>query len=345
MTRRSVPRLVDVAREAGVGTSVVSRVLNGDPSLSIRDATRARILEAAKRLDYRPNSLARGLKLAKSMTLGLVINLGYSENAELIAAVERSAADRGYLTLLADASEFVGHGESYQRLLLEGRVDGLLIATGLGEDHFLAGLREYGVPVLAVNRRLGGAGPSTSVDDELGMRVAVEHLISLGHSRIGYIGGRPAIDISQRRLAGFRAAMCAAGLRVSPRLVAESSEHEHEEGGFAAMTRLLSDESAPTAVAVWSVTTAVGALAAVRRFGLSVPDDISVVAFHDAPIAEYLEPPLATVRMPTAEMAAIAVETVIELGRGGAAKDTVVAQPAPALIRRSSTDRPVHVTA
>ena len=116
---RSPVRLIEVAQEARVGTSVVSRVLNGDPSLNVRDETRERILEAAARLDYRPNALARGLKLAKTMTIGLVIPLGYSENAELIASIERAAADRGYLTLLADASEFVGHGESYRRLLLE----------------------------------------------------------------------------------------------------------------------------------------------------------------------------------------------------------------------------------
>src|SRR4051794_29779287 len=120
MPQRPV-RLIEVAQEARVGTSVVSRVLNGDPSLNVRDETRQRILDAAARLDYRPNALARGLKLARTMTIGLVIPLGYSENAELIASIERAAADRGYMTLLADAAEFIGHGESYQRLLLERR--------------------------------------------------------------------------------------------------------------------------------------------------------------------------------------------------------------------------------
>ena len=114
------------------------------------------MIEAAEALDYRPNAFARGLKLAKTMTIGLVINLGYSENAHLIAAIERSAADHGYLTLLADATEFVGHGESYRRLLLERRVDGLLVATGLGDDAFFRRLGNHGVPVVFVNRRIGG---------------------------------------------------------------------------------------------------------------------------------------------------------------------------------------------
>lgn len=330
-------RLVDVAKEAGVGTSVVSRVLNGDPTLSIREETRQRILQAAASLDYRPNGFARGLKLAKTMTIGLVINLGYSENAELIAAVERGAAERGYLTLLADANEFVSRGESFRRLLLERRVDGLLVATGLAGDDFVQELRGHEVPVVAVNRRLRAVGPSTSVDDERGMRIAVEHLVKLGHERIGYIGGPHTTDIGRRRLAGYRAALHDAGLRVPPRLVTESSEHE--AGGFEAMRKLLDAKTPATAVAVWSVTTAVGALAAARQAGLAVPGDVSIVAFHDAPIAEYLDPPLTTVRMPMSEMARVAVELVLRLASGEAAAETIVRKPAPLLVRRASTAR------
>ena len=333
-----VVRLVDVANHAGVGTSVVSRVLNEDPTLSVRDETRQRILDAARVLDYRPNAFARGLKLAKTMTIGVVINLGYSENTPLIAAIERLAADHGYMTLLADASEFMSHGESYRRLLLERRVDGLLIATGLGEDAFLRRLGSHGVPVVFVNRRLNAAGPSISLDDEAGMSVAVEHLIELGHSKIAYIGGPAIIDISRRRLAGYKRAMRAAGLRVPAQLVTDSSQHE--EGGFEAMTRLLKEDDPPTAVAVWSVTVAVGALSAIRRSGLSVPSDISVVTLHDAPIVDYLDPPLATVRMPMAKLAKIAVDSILKLAEHKSAADTVIGTPKPILLRRGSTASP-----
>jgi LacI family transcriptional regulator len=335
---RTPVRLIEVAQEARVGTSVVSRVLNGDPSLNVRDETRQRILDAAARLDYRPNALARGLKLARTMTIGLVIPLGYSENAELIAAIERAAADRGYLTLLADAAEFVGHGESYRRLLLERRVDGLLMASGLGEDAFLRGLRDHGVPLLVVNRRLDDGVPSASMDDERGMSVAVDHLIGLGHRRIGYIGGPQTSDISRRRLAGYRTAMRAAQLRVQARYVEESSEHE--VGGFEGMQELLRESPAPTAVAVWSVTSAIGALAAARRAGLTVPADVSVIAFHDAPVAQYLEPPLTTVRMPMTAMGNAAVKAVIALAEGKRVADTIVRRPGPALVKRASTARP-----
>ena len=250
---RRVVRLVDVATEAGVGTSVVSRVLNGDPTLSIRDETRQRIENTARRLEYRPNGFARGLKLAETMTIGLVINLGYSENAKLIAAIERAAAHRGYMTLLADASEFMSRGGSYGRLLMERRVDGLLMASGLGEDAFVRELRDYRLPIVVVNRRLRGVVPSVSLDDDLGMRVAVEHLIGLGHTKIAYIGGPPGNDVSRRRLAGYRAAIRGANLRVSAGLRDRSRASTRREDSRPGK-RLLEGRRPPTAIAVWSAT-------------------------------------------------------------------------------------------
>lgn len=328
-------RLVDVAREAGVGASIASRVLNGDPSVSVRPETRERILAAARKLKYRPNAFARGLKLQKTMTLGLVINLAYSENAELVAAVERRAAAAGYVTLLADANEFQERGEAYGRLLYERRVDGLLIATALGSDRFVRELRGHGLPFLLVNRRVSGIGLSITVDDALGMRVAVEHLIGLGHRRIAHIAGPPSADVCRRRLAGFRAAMRAAGFAVPRELVLESSFEE--DGGFLAMERLLELEPPPTAVAIWSLTAAVGALAAARRNGLRLPDDLSLVALHDAPIAAYLDPPLATVRMPLREMAERSVDSLLEVLAGRRPRSVVVRTPAPLLVGRPST--------
>ncbi|MFQ5426403.1 MAG: LacI family DNA-binding transcriptional regulator, partial [Gaiellales bacterium] len=113
-------RLADVARAAGVGTSIASRVLNGDPTVSIRPETRERIVTAAAELNYRPNAFARGLKIARTMTIGLVINLEYPENLEVLRGVQRRATASGYVTLLSDANEFVERGESYGRMLYEG---------------------------------------------------------------------------------------------------------------------------------------------------------------------------------------------------------------------------------
>lgn len=323
-----------MAREAGVGTSTASRVLNGDPTISIRPETRERILLAARRLNYRPNAFARGLKLAQTMTLGMVIpNLAYPVNAEIIRGAERRAAAAGYVILLADADEFLQAGEAYQRLLLERRVDGLLIASASTGEDLLRQLARYRLPFVLVNRRVPRLGPSVTVEDALGMRLAVGHLVEMGHRRIGHIAGPSDADTARRRLAGFRQGLAEAGISLERSLVVEASLSE--EGGFRAMEALLDLDRPPTAVAVWSLVAAVGALAAVKRRGVRVPEDLSMITFHDAPLAAYLDPPLTAVRMPLGEMAELSVDCLLRLIAGERVESTVVATP-PVLVSRAS---------
>ena len=246
--------------------------------------------------------MARGLRLARTMSLGIIINLAYYyENAEILAAVESAAASAGYVTLIADTADFVSRGEAYRRLLFERRVDGLLIASIFVPDEFIHELKEEGLPFVLINRRVAGIGPSATVDDELGMRMAVDHLVGLGHRRIGYLAGPAHLDPASRRLAGFRSGMHAAGLRAPARLVRQCPVDD--ESVLFATEQLLEGEPRPTAIAVWSPTAAVPALAAARRLGIRVPEHMSVIAYNDSPIAGYLEPPLTTVHMPLAEMA------------------------------------------
>jgi len=321
-----------------VGTSTASRVLNGDPSVSIRPETRERILRAAHRLNYRPNALARGLKLARTMTIGVVIpNLAYPVNAEIIRGAERRAAAAGYVIVLADAEEFLQTGEAYRRLLLERRVDGLLIASASTTERFLRQLSSQARPFVLVNRRVPRVGPSVTVDDARGMKLAVGHLVRLGHTRIGHIAGPRDADTALRRLAGFRAGLRAAGLRAAPRLVVETSLTE--EGGFEAMRKLLAPRRPPTAVAVWSLAAAVGALSAAKQVGVRVPEELSLVTFHDAPLAAYLDPPLTAVRMPLAEMAERSVECLLRMIAGEHVRSVVVSAP-PVLVERRSTAPP-----
>jgi LacI family transcriptional regulator len=334
---RGAARLTDVADAAGVGTSIVSRVLNRDPTVSIRPETRERILNAARRLNYRPNALGRGLKLARTMTLGLVVNLDYGEVGEIVSAVERRAADADYTTLIADAKAFVERGETYSRLLFEGRVDGLLVASGLANDGLVRELRGKGVPFVLLNRRLAGVEPSVTVDDALGARVGVRHLLGLGHRRIGYIAGPEYADVARRRLKGVRGALRDAGLRLGEAQLVHGALAE--DAGYEAMQKLLAASHPPTAVAIWSPTSAFGALAAAKRRGLRVPEDISIVAFQDLPLAAFFDPPLTTVRMPLREMADEGVDILLRLVDGDGAKSVVVHTP-PELVERASTGPP-----
>jgi LacI family transcriptional regulator len=332
-------RLTDVAAAAGVTGSIASRVLNGDPTVSARAETRQRIFDAAQRLSYTPNALARGLRRSQTMTMGLVLpNLAYAVNAEIIRGAERQAAAEGYVVVLADAEEFGPTGTAYQRLVMEGRVDGLLVAsTIMGEWGFdpLAGR----LPVVHVNRRGDDrVGVSVSVDDERGVAVGVDYLVKLGHANIGYVGGPLNIDTARRRRDGFLGRMQDHGLVAPRNRMLESALTE--AGGFEAMQRLLAHKRPPTAIVTGSFASAVGVMSAVIRAGLRIPEDISVVGFHDASIADYLIPRMTTIRMPLHEMAATAVTTLRALIEAGEARSIVVSKPAPVLVKRDSTGPP-----
>jgi LacI family transcriptional regulator len=333
------PKLSDVAAAAGVTGSIASRVLNGDPSVSTRHETRQRIFDAARRLSYTPNALARGLRRSQTMTMGLVLpNLAYAVNTEIIRGAERQAAAEGYVVVLADAREFGPTGTAYQRLVMEGRVDGLLVAsTIMGEWGFdpLAGR----LPVVHVNRRGDDRlGVSVSVDDERGVGVGVDHLVRLGHTEIGYVGGPRNIDTARRRRDGFLGRMQDHGLVAPGSRMVETALTE--SGGFRAMKRLLATKRPPTAVTTGSFASAVGVMSAIVRAGLRIPEDISVVGFHDAPIGDYLTPRLTTIRMPLGEMAAAAVQTLTELINVGESQGLIIETPAPMLVERDSTGPP-----
>lgn len=328
-------RLTDVARAAGVGISITSRVLNGEPTVSIRPQTRERILTAARELDYHPNAFARGLKLRRTMTLGIVLNLTYyHELADVVVAVERAAAAAGYVVLIADTADFIERGDAYRRLLREHRVDGLLIASVLVSDAFAGELKDEGVPLVVLNRRIPGRGLSASVDDARGVALAVEHLAELGHERIGYVAGPTDTEPVRRRLAGFRAGMSACGLSLAAEHVRRSPVDD--QGVCDVTTELLATNPRPTAMIVWSPTAAVPALAAARRLGLRLPDDLSLMSYNDSPIAGFLDPPLTTVRMPLAEMAHRGVECLLRQIGGKPTRSVVVRTP-PALVVRGST--------
>jgi LacI family transcriptional regulator len=336
MTRTKSVRLRDVAAAAGVDASVVSRVLSGDTRLSVRPETRQRVLEAATRLNYRPNTAARTLKTARTMAIGMLVpDLANINYATIAQGAEERAATAGYTLLVAG-------GSASERLPgLHGRIDGLLVGMATSETPRLGDFAG-GLPALLVNRREAGGIPSVTVDDEAGARVATSHLLSLGHVRIGHVAGPQNADTARRRLRGYASALETAGIERHSELVAETSFDE--AGGHVAATRLLRLEPRPTAIFVANVRAAIGTLAAARRLGLRVPADVSIVGFHDAPFASFLDPPLTTVRMPLSEMGHQAVDNLLVLLAGGRVEDVMVATP-PELVVRSSSGPPRQTVA
>jgi DNA-binding LacI/PurR family transcriptional regulator len=324
--------ITDVARLASVDPSVVSRVINADDRLTIKDETRRRVLDAIETLGYHPNAAARSLRTAQSGTFGLLIpDFANPIYAEIIKGAEEAATAHGALLLTGTALE--GRPGRYVELVASGRVDGLLLASDRLNAEAISAVVRSGKPIVSVNQRIPGVASTIIADDGGAAVVAVEHLVSLGHTKIGHIRGPAGSDTARRRLAGYRKAMKRAGLQVDAGQIVESNYTA--EGGFEAMTSLLGDRAAITAVLVANVAAAIGALAAARALGVAVPAEISVVAIHDNPLAEYLAPPLTTVRLPLAELGAVGVRTLIQ-GRSATGGTTVVSEPTELMLRKST---------
>lgn len=339
-TPRAGVTLVDVAREAGVDQSTVSRVLRSDPGANVTDGTRARIREAAARLGYVPNATARSLAMRRTSTIGLLVPNAMSlVFTDIIRGATDAALELGYVLVLADASELGRASDAVRKLVLEGRVDGLLIASGTITDEIADDLIDGFHNCVVLNRRIGSRAPSVIEDDEFGMFLCTQELIDHGHSEIACLAGPEDIDTSRRRVAGYRRAMREAGLPVRRgRVVHEAFD---EAGGYRGMTRILGLPARSTAVASASLSAAVGAMAASRDQGISIPEQLSITAFHDAPIANYLSPPLTTVSMPLTQVGREAVQMLHRRLRGeSGATHVTVREPSPLLVRRRSVAAP-----
>ena len=323
----------DVAAEAGVDTSLVSRLLSGDESLSVRPETEARVMEAVRRLGYRRNSAARALKTSRTMALGMVLpDLGNVIYAAIARGAEERASAAGYVLLITSGAVRL------RTEVLEDRVDGLLYAIATAGS--VPVLNAPGAPpAILINRREPASGPSVIVDDEAGIALATTYLISLGHERIAHIAGPQSVDTARRRRRGFVGSMAAHGHEVPPGFIVEGQLDEL--GGATAANALLGLAPRPTAIVASNAMGAVGAMAAVRTRGLSIPGDISIVGLHDIPQASYLEPPLTTVRMPLSELGSRAVEVLLAMIDGAPGGDVMVTTP-PELIVRGSCAAPTR---
>jgi LacI family transcriptional regulator len=332
--------LKDVAARAEVSVATAARVLRHDPTLVVRPGTRARVEAAAADLSYRPNGAARGLRTRRSGVLAVFLpdpqNIMW---LEMLRGVEAAAAARDYLVVVADAHGPVLDREQLGRLVLERRVDGLLVAFARLHDELVDQIAGQDLPFVPVNSQSNTVGGSVTMDDTLGSRLAVEHLLALGHRRIGYVGGRLDTDVGRRREAGYREALATAGLRPDERWVLAGDYTERTAQALGDELLALGGTARPTAVYTVSLPTALGVLRAARRAGIGVPGDLSVVTMDDHPLLDHLDPTLTAVRMPMAEMGAAAAAMLVE-AIGGAPIRHVVVDVAPVLVARASTAPP-----
>jgi DNA-binding LacI/PurR family transcriptional regulator len=327
------PTIYDVARLAGVSTASVSRALNGTGQLSA--TTRASIEAAVEQLGYRPNTIARSLVTKSTQTIAFLLpDITNPFYAALVSGIQEFALAHDHTMLLCTTEGDAEREEQYLELLRAKQVDGALVDGLVLPTSRIARFVEDGFPIVCLDRDIAARSiPLVQVDNRLGGRMATEHLLELGHHRIAHVTGARSLRISEDRLAGFRDAFAAVGMKPLE-LVAEG--RFTEEGGYDATKTLLGRGIDFTAVFAANDLSAVGVLNALAEAGLRVPDDVSVVGFDDFRLAAYTTPPLTTIHQPAAEIGARATEMLIDLTQGRRIRKLRHLLP-PQLVVRGST--------
>lgn len=303
--------ITEIARQAGVSVPTVSRVVNGRSDVSPR--TRARVEELLQRYGYRRRPAAPGTRAA---LLDLVFHdLDSPWAVEIIRGVEEVAQAEGVGTVVSAIHGRSGAARDWMRNLRARASDGVILVTSTLDTDLHDELRALGVPLVVVDPAGSPAleAPTIGAANWAGGLAATEHLLSLGHRRIGLIAGPPRLLCSRARFDGYRAALEGAGLTFDEALVVPGDFHP--ESGFAGCEKLLDLPEPPTAIFAASDQMALGAIEALRRRGLRVPEDMSLVGFDDLPEVRWSAPPLTTIRQPLSEMGKLAVRTILKLTR------------------------------
>ena len=325
--------LEDIARALNVSKMTVSRAINNHPEIS--SATRARILATAQKMNYRPNQFARALMTKQSYLIGIVVpDLMHSYFAEICRGVETHARPVGYQNLICSTDE-EPRKEMDEIEALVSRTDGLIVASALsaGEAKFYKRLISEGAKIVLIDRLLEGLRCSAVTTDDVQVgKLATEHLIDLGHRRIGHLRG-PDVSTALQRLQGYREAISKAKLKP---LVHDCGFTEAD--GFTAMRKWITEGNLPSAIFAANDPAAIGAMAAANEAGLKVPDDIAFVGAGSIHYGDMLRVPLTTVSWSKAEMGQAAATLLLQL-IDGKKKVRTITVPPELLIRQSSNNR------
>jgi LacI family transcriptional regulator len=306
MTERAAPSTIrDVARRAGVSTATVSRVLAGIGNP--KPETAAAVMAAVDELGYRPSGVARSLRMKRTRTLGLIVtDIQNPFFPELVQATDLAARSLGYSILLGSAAYDEHRAMHYLDLMVDRRVDGMIIASSQVSAATWQWLLASPVPVVVVNAEPSGL-PVTVItsDNATGAGLAARHLLELGHRRIAYVRGADSFTADAPRIEGFRRACAAAGIPAQD--VIELRGDAQVEGGERAAGEVLA-LGGVTAIACYNDMTAIGVMRALRAAGRRVPGDVSVIGCDDIAAASWVVPTLSTVAQQKAEMGRLAVE-------------------------------------
>lgn len=340
MARARAATLRDVAEQAGVHLSTVSRVLNDKPGFVISDEVAEKIRKVAAELGYKTNPFAYSLRVNRSFTVGVLIpDLTNPVFPPIIRGIEHTLAAAGYTAIIADSDSNVDNERRILERFKARQTDALILATAHRDDDLIESSVAEGYHVVLINREVESDGMSCVIaDDAAGVAAAVRHLAGLGHRRIAEVAGPQDISTGYRRHQGFLAAMQAAGLEVEPGLSGICDTFSEAEGRRVTADLLARDRGF-TAVVAGNDLLALGCYDALADAGLSCPRDVSVTGFNDMPFADKFCPPLTTIRIPLYEMGQRAAEAVLDGIRSPAMKRRKIVLPSE-LVARSSTAAP-----
>ncbi|MDR6866424.1 DNA-binding LacI/PurR family transcriptional regulator [Microbacterium resistens] len=342
--RGGAVRLADVAAAAEVSIALASRVLNADPAVRASAETRKRVLDAAAALGYVPNIAAKSLRIRRNGLIGLVVHdLSSPIHLELMQGARAEAAAHNSFLVLGDVDELLNDDDVFKVLVNGNRVDGLIVQGGHAEfGQRIADIARV-LPTVVVNappRAEQDRVSSVAPDEPAATRMLTEHLLSLGHTRIGLVSGPRDSMTGRLREEGIVSALGAVGLELRPedRVHADWSANGGRAGFIELASRWRAGTERPTALIAGNSLIGIGVLGAAARQGLSIPQDVSVAAVHDTWINEHLVPSLTTVSLPLREMGVVAVRQL--LTAPDAASRIVLSEPPPVLHARDSTAPP-----
>jgi LacI family transcriptional regulator len=307
------PTLRDVAEAAGVHAATASRALNPATRGLVNAETARRVMKVAEQLGYRPNPIARGLKTAKSSTVGLVIpDLTNPLFPPIVRGIEDVLEPAGYSGLIVNTDNDPGRERAQIELLRSRQVEGLIVATARVKHPLMEQLHREGVPMVMVNRRSEGVEvPTITPDDAAGVEIAVRHLADLGHTRIAHIAGPTDTSTGVQRARAFRSAVRDLGLAHDDSLVVSAPQWS-EEAGADGLRLLLDRGESFTAIVAGNDLIALGCYDVFAERGIDCPTEMSVVGFNDMPFLDKLRPPLATVAIPHQQIGAEAARLLLD---------------------------------
>ncbi len=333
-----VTNIKELSERVGLSVTTVSRVLNGkSEQYRISKDTQTKVLDAAREFHYSPNRIARGLKLEKTETIGLIIpDISNPFFASIARIIEQESRRFGYSLILCDSQDDITTENELINLMAERKVDGIILApVGLNCDH-IRGLFQRTIPMVVIDRYFPGTRmPYITTDNYKGAFLATEHLILNGHRHIACIQGLKGITSCTERVNGFKYALKKHKIPIDKSLICGNDFGE--ENGYLQTLLLLNRKKKPTAIFALGNLISLGVLRAIYEKGLSIPDDISVITFDEHPYSAYLRSPMTTIEQPREKIAKMAVNLLFEgMQSGNGVDDRIAINLEPRLIIRES---------